>query len=227
MKYVISQWLLIAALAGAVRPSPAATLPETFAKMDKAASTLTSLSADLRRVSHTNIIDKDSIDTGTMLLKRPKPHEIKMLLNTNPPDPKQVFVDGKEVRIFYPNSLLEQRYDMRQYKSLLEQFLMLGFGSTSKDLQQNYTVALGGSDTIAGMLTTRLELVPKSADMLKNVRRVELWLSDETGLPVQQKFYEPSGDYQVATYTNIKVNPKLPDLNLETPKGTKVEYPLK
>src|SRR5690348_12682315 len=165
MKYVILQWLLIAALALPARTSRAASLPETLALMDKAASSLTSLSADVRRVSHTNAINQDSVDVGTMLLKRPKPRETRMLLDTKPPDPKQVFVDGKEIQIFYPNSLLEQKYDMRQYKSLLEQFLTLGFGSTSKDLQQNYTVALGPSETIAGAKATRLDLVPKSPEM--------------------------------------------------------------
>jgi len=46
---------------------------------------------------------------------------------------------------------------------------------------------------------------------------------------VQQKFYEPGGDYIMSTYTNMKLAPTLPDsaLTLHIPKGAKVEHPQK
>ena len=205
----------------------AASLEETLARMDQASRKFTSLSADVRKVSHTGVINVDTEDVGTVEMKRPKPHDIRMLLNIQPPDPKQVFIDGKKVQIFYPNSLIDQEYDMSKYKSLLEEFLLLGFGSNSKELEAAFTITLGGSETVAGQKATRLELVPKDQEMLVHLKRVDLWLSDDTGLPVQQKFYQPGNDYQVATYTNVKVNPNLPELKLDLPKGIKKEYPLK
>ena len=39
--------------------------------------------------------------------------------------------------------------------------------------------------------------------------------------------YTGGGDYQLATYTNIAMNPKLPDLKLDLPRGVKVRKPLK
>lgn len=205
----------------------AASLNETLARMDQAAAKFTSLSADVRKVSHTGVIDEDTVDMGTVLMKRPKPRDIRMLLEIKPPDPKQLLIDGKRVQIFYPNSLLVQEYDMSKYKSLLDQFLLLGFGSNSKELESNYTITLGGSEVIAGEKTTRLELIPKSQEMLAHLKRVDLWVSDDTGMPLQQKFYQPGNDYQVATYTNIKINPNLPELKLDLPKGVKKEFPLK
>ena len=219
--------LIVSLLALAPVSMPAASLPETLARMDQAGAKFTSLSADIRKVSHTGVINEDTEDIGTVQMKRSKPHDVHMLFDIKPPDPKQLFLDGKKVQIFYPNSLVVQEYDMSRYKSLLDQFLLLGFGSNSKELENDYTITLGGPDIVAGQKTTRLELVPKSQEMLVHLKRVDLWLSDETGMPVQQKFYQPGNDYQVATYTNIRINPPLPDLKLDLPKGIKKEYPLK
>jgi outer membrane lipoprotein-sorting protein len=207
--------------------APAATLPETLARMDQAAKNFTSLSADIRKVSHTGVIDADTVDVGTVMMKRPKPHDIRMLFEIKPPDPKQLFIDGKKVQIFFLNSLTVQEYEIGKYKSLLEQGLLLGFGSNSKELQNDYTISLGGPEVVAGEKTTRLELIPKSQEMQAHLKRVDLWVSDQTGVPVQQKFYQPGNDYQVATYTNIKINPNLPELKLDLPKGVKKEYPQK
>jgi len=58
----------------------------------------------------------------------------------------------------------------------------------------------------------------------RQLSRFELWISDKTGLPVQQKFYEPSGDYNVFTYSDMKT-PNLPDsaLKLKLPSNVKKE----
>jgi len=49
------------------------------------------------------------------------------------------------------------------------------------------------------------------------------------GYPIQQKFYEPAGDYMVFTYSEMKINPELADsaLKLHLPKSVKREYPQK
>jgi outer membrane lipoprotein-sorting protein len=104
----------------------------------------------------------------------------------------------------------------------------MGFGTTSKELQENYTVRLLGADTKDGQKVTGLELIPKKKDILQHIKKFELWLSDKTGLPVEQKIY-PGGQYVVITYSNARVNPDLPDsaLKLQVPKETKREYPQK
>jgi hypothetical protein len=43
---------------------------------------------------------------------------------------------------------------------------------------------------------------------------------------LQQNFYEPSGDYSVFTYSDMKINPPLKDSDLglpKLPKGVKKE----
>jgi outer membrane lipoprotein-sorting protein len=111
-------------------------------------------------------------------------------------------------------------------RELLEQFFLLGFGTSRADLQASYNLRLVGPDTVGGQKTERLELIPKSKEVLQHLLKFEMWVA-ENGYPIQQKFYLGGGDYQVATYSDMKINPDLPDsaLKLKTPKNVKREYP--
>ena len=56
----------------------------------------------------------------------------------------------------------------------------------------------------------RIELVPKNEEIRHSIKKCELWIPDN-GVPVQQKFYEGGGDYQIATYSHNVLNPNIPD----------------
>jgi outer membrane lipoprotein-sorting protein len=203
-------------------------LEAALARMDQAAKTFKDLTADLKKTHHTAVIDENAVDSGTIFIKRQKPHELLMRADITEPDPKQYAVDGREAAIYFPKSQEEQKYKIGDYKKLADQILLLGFGTTSKELADAYTVALGGSEVLNDQKTTRLELTPKSDET--HLKKVDLWISDTTGLPLQEKLYWPGpsgGDYDVFTYSNMKINPNLPDsaFKLSLPKGTKVEYP--
>jgi outer membrane lipoprotein-sorting protein len=111
-------------------------------------------------------------------------------------------------------------------RELLEQFFLLGFGTSRADLQASYNVRLVGPDTVGGQKAQRLELIPKSKEVLQHLLKFEMWVADN-GYPIQQKFYLTGGDYQVATYSDMKINPDLPDsaLKLNLPLHVKREYP--
>ena len=202
-------------------------LDATLARMDQAAAEFKGLSADLRKVHHTAVINDDTVDEGTILIKRLKPRDTRMLFDVKQPDPKTYAFDGHQFEMYLPKAQTDQVYDVSKYKGLVDQFLLLGFGSSSKDLATAYTVSYGGPETINGEKATRIELVPKSQDLLAHLKRVDLWISDASGVAVQQKLFQPGNDYDVATYSNMKINPNIPDaaLKLNLPKGVKHENP--
>jgi outer membrane lipoprotein-sorting protein len=220
--------LLVCLFAAAASASAANSLEAAFERIDHAAQGFTGLTADVTKISYQAIIQDQEKDTGKLTLKKSK-REVRMLLDIRDPDHIVYSFDPHEVKRYLPKAQTEEIYEPGKYKSLIDQFLLLGFGTTSKDLQSNYTVALGGPDNIGQEQTTRLQLTPKSQEMLKYFRRIDLWISDATGVPVQQKFISPSGDYNLATYSNIMVNPNLPDsaVRFDPPKGTKIVHPQK
>ncbi len=219
--------VLIGTIVSALAWAAGGPLETTLAKMDQAATEFKALSADLKRVQHTGVINQDTEDVGTILIKRPKPRETRMLFDVKQPDPKQFAFDGRTGEEYLPKLQTVQEYDLGKYKGLIDQLLLLGFGTSSKELQTAYTISYGGPETIDGQKTTRVELIPKPQAGVKDLTRVDLWISDASGIPVQQKFYQRGGDYNLATYSNMKINPNLPDsaLKLNLPKGVKREFP--
>ena len=210
-------------------PAEDSSLAATLARMDDAAAKFKGLQADMQKIAHTAVINEDSVDAGTIAVKRPNPHDIRVLMNFLPPNPRQVMIAGVKGAIYYPGINTVQEYDLGKSRSLVEQFMLLGFGSNSKDLESAYSIRLGGPETVAGQKATRIELIPKSQDVLEHLKRVDLWISDTMGIAVQQKLFEPGGDYLLATYTNIELRLNLPDsaVKLNLPKNVKWEYPQK
>jgi outer membrane lipoprotein-sorting protein len=218
----------IAGLEKAQPPAPAlATVEAVYARIDRASAEFKGFTANIRRVTHTDVINDDTIDSGAIKLKRNK-REMRMLIDLTEPDPKAVAVQAKKAEIYYPRMQTVQEYDLGKYRDWLDQFYLVGFGTTSRELQEAYNIRLLGGDTKAGQKVTGLELVPKSKDILQHLKKFELWISNANGLPVEQKYFPP-GQYIVVTYSNVNVNPDLPDsaLKLQLPKGVKREFPQK
>jgi len=221
---------IIAAMAlGWGAPAADSSLAATLARMDDAAAKFKGLQADMQKIAHTAVINEDTVEAGTIAVKRLKPYDIRVRIDFQSPNPRQVAIAGVKGAMYYPGINTVQEYDLGKSRSLVEQFMLLGFGSNSKDLKSAYSIGLGGPDTVAGQKTTRLELIPKSQDVLEHLKRVDLWISDTMGIAVQQKLYEPGGDYLLTTYTNIKLRLNLPDseVKLDLPKSVKREYPQK
>jgi outer membrane lipoprotein-sorting protein len=210
-------------------PAADSSLSAMLARMDEAAAQFKGLQADVQKTAHTAVMNEDSVDAGTIVVKRPKANDIRVLFDFKPPNPRQVMITGVKVDIYYPGINTVQEYNLGKSRSLVEQFMLLGFGSNSKDLESAYSIRLGGPETVAGQKATRLELIPKSQEVLAHLKKVDLWISDAMSIAVQQKLYEPGGDYLLATYTNIKLRANLPDsaVKMDLPKSVKREYPQK
>ncbi len=204
-------------------------LQQTLARMDQSSAAFRGMTSKIRRVSYTAVINENNIDSGTMFLKRARPRDLRMLVELTEPDPKSVAFQGRKLEIYFPKIKTVQEYDVGKNRSLLEQFLLLGFGSSGRELAANYALKALGSESVSGEKTTRLELTPKSAAVLEQLKKVELWISDSGGYPVQQKFYLPGGDYMLVTYSELKLNPEMADsaVKLKLPRGVKREFPQK
>lgn len=216
------------ALTARAWPRPPDELDSVLDRIDKAGRAFKSMSAHVTRVSHTAVINEDNTDSGTMLLKRAHPRDIRMLVDLTQPDPKTVAFQGRKAEIYYPKIETVQEFDVGKNRELLDEFFLVGFGDSRGDLQASYNLRLVGTDTVAGQKTARLELIPKSKEVLQHLNKLEIWVADN-GYPVQQKFYQPGGDYMLFTYSDMKINPDLADsaLKLHLPRNVKREYPQK
>ncbi|MCU1291246.1 MAG: outer rane lipoproteinsorting protein, partial [Bryobacterales bacterium] len=63
---------------------------------------------------------------------------------------------------------------------------------------------------------------PDDPGFLERLTIVELWIQDNGYNPIQQMFYEPSGNYRKITYSDIRLNPIINGtLELKVPKDAK------
>jgi len=198
------------------------TLDAVFKRIDSAAASFKGMTADMKRTSHTELVDANDVEEGTFAVKRVKADDIRMLMDISKPEPKKFSLADGKGRAFYPKANEVQVMDVKKHRDLVNELLLLGFGATSAELNAAYTVTLGGPDTINGTPVTRLELVSKNPEIRRTIKRVELWIG-ENGMPVQQKLHESGGDYQIVTYSHMVLNRNLPDsaVTLTLPKGVK------
>jgi outer membrane lipoprotein-sorting protein len=213
--------LLGLASASLAMPSADPSLDAVLARLDESAINFKGLTADIRKIAHTDVVNVDDVDSGTIVVKRVKPHDIRIRIELTNPQ-QIVTIGGGKVQVFKPKTNEAQEVELGKNRGVVDQFMLLGFGSNSGELRSAYTLTAGGADSINGEKTARIILVPKDKEILARVKKCELWISDK-GWTVQQKFYTGGGDYVLSTYSGMKLNPTIADkdLRLELPRGVK------
>jgi outer membrane lipoprotein-sorting protein len=185
------------------------------------------MTADLTRTTYTKVLDEKAVETGSMSMRK-SGKDVQVLITLQKPDEKVVSFQGRKAQVYFPKIKTVQEWDLGKHGDLIDQFLLVGFGS-GRDLREAYSVKYIGEEQISGQKTHHLELTPTAVDVKDKLRRVDLWISDSGSYPVQQKFLQPSGDYYLVTYSNVRINPALSEeaLKLKLPRGVKREYPQK
>jgi outer membrane lipoprotein-sorting protein len=202
------------------------SLPELLSRLDAAAPSFKGISADFTWLSHTAILNDTSTEPGDLKLQRKKSTDIRAILNfTGEKDKRTWAFADRILRIYTPNLALVQKYDLGRSVKFLNQFMLLGFGTSGKDLQSSYAISLLPTETVGGKSASHLQLIPKDAGAREKLAKAELWFPADAAYPVQQKFYEPNGNFTVITYSNINVNPAFDSVGLElkVPPGTHEE----
>ncbi|MGH9599208.1 MAG: LolA family protein [Terracidiphilus sp.] len=85
-------------------------------------------------------------------------------------------------------------------------YVMLGFGASGKDLESKFNVTYLGQETIDGVATDKLQMIPKDPQALRFFSKVTIWIDPTRDVNLKQVFDEGDGLSRVCTYTNIKVN---------------------
>ncbi|MBV8707580.1 MAG: outer membrane lipoprotein carrier protein LolA [Acidobacteriaceae bacterium] len=190
-------------------------------RMDQAAPAFKAMTADLKMVTYTKILDDKTTETATVTMQRVKKNDTRARIEFSGESARTLTLQGKIVRIYYPNLNQYQDFDVGKTVNV-NQFLLLGFGSSGKELSANYDIKGAGTEKIAGVETTKLLLTPKDKRAQEHLQTAEIWVPNDSPNPIQQRFIEPSGNYRLVTYSNIHLNPRLPQsIQWTVPAGAK------
>lgn len=201
----------------------AESVQNILSRMDQAAPSFHGMTANVEMTTFTKIISDTTLDNGVLKIQRQKGKGMRALLDfSGEKDAREIAFLGNLIRIYYPNLKLYQDYDIGKNSDVLNQFLLLGFGSSGKELSENYEISVEGNENVAGQDTTKLLLIPKSEKVKDRLAKIEMWIPNGAGYPVQQQFYEPSGNFRKVSYSQIKINPPMKgNLELKLPSGAK------
>jgi outer membrane lipoprotein-sorting protein len=196
-------------------------LADILARMDRAARDFRALSATMKRVQFTAVINEANDMEGVIRLKRLKGGTAG-IVDFQQPEQRTVYVNGHNIQIYYPKANTVEIYDSTKYTANIDQFLLLGFGTSSAELRRSYDLKMSGTETIGGVATTRIEMTPKSEELKKLITKIELWIPEGQDTPIQEKVTEPSKNYELIGYSDINLNPNLPDSSFELKLPAKV-----
>jgi len=180
-------------------------------KLDEAAKNFHSTTADFQFDSVlTEPIPDKTIQKGTVYYER-NAKGLKMSAHINEenakPNPKVYVYSGGSIQLFEP--LIDQVTVFSKAKQY-ESWFSLGFGASGKELEEKWEIKYLGAETLSGVKTEILEMVPKDLGIRKNLTKVKIWMDPEKGISLKQILYFSSGEYKVCVYFNTKVNQSLP-----------------
>jgi outer membrane lipoprotein-sorting protein len=233
MRKALKTWmrvLLAVALAAALAPPSSArrgkhhadlTVTEVLFQMNEASKKLHTLSANLEYTKVTVLVDDKSTESGQLFYRHGKTPEIRIEMQK--PESKIIIFKKNRGEIFLPKINQIQEYDLEQKSDLLQQFFLLGFGTDTNELKKTYDVNYLREEDLADDTTALLELTPRKGSVSAQISKIQIWVSEESWLPTQQKFFEAGGDYLIATYSGVKVNRLLPasTFELDAPNNAK------
>ena len=205
----------------AAAPKPdESNLDAVLKKMDSASASFRSAQAEFEWDKYEKVIDEiDDVQKGTIYYRR-NGKEIEMMAevktagndaNTLKPDRKYVLFNEGKIRMYQPKPDLVTVYDLGKKRAEFESYVVLGFGGSGQDLLKSFDVTDAGPETINGVATAKLQLIPKSENVRNNYSKIFLWIDLDKGISVQQQFLTPQGDYRLTKYSAIRINEKISD----------------
>jgi outer membrane lipoprotein-sorting protein len=215
-------------LSGVIPRTDARTRPQILTgilnKMEKAHQDMKSLKAELIQQKTNSQIGITDTEYGALLYKPPVGKtKYKFRIDYTKPTKNVVSVVGDALVFYQPqlNQVLKSTISKASKGRAGTYAQFPGLDGSLKSLANNYNFDYVGEQTLDGQMTTVLRLTPKSSGQIASV---ELWVSNESWVPVQWKSYERNGDYTVMILKNLQLNANIPDaaFNVNIPNGTKV-----
>lgn len=192
--------------------------------MDASAKSFKSLTADIEHIKYTAVVKDTSTETGQIFVR----HDQKMRVEILQPDKRTILRTGDSLFLYSPKINRVEEYSLGKNRSMIDQYLLLGFGSKSENLKKSYDVSLIGEEDVDQRKAAVLELTPRSPEVRAQIAKIQMWIDEASWLPIQQKFFEATdGDYTLFHYTKVKENLKLGEsiFKQDWPKNAAVVKP--
>jgi len=227
MSLSVAVWAQTPAPSPQAQPDAKAELQRVIGQIDRNAGSFHSTQANFVWQQYTKVVDETDIQKGTVYFRR-SGNQVEMAADiTDPQPPKYVLFAGSKVQVYEPKIDQVTEYNTGKDRAAIEGFLVLGFGGSGQDMLKSYDVTSLGTEKLDNVDTAKLDLVPKSEKARNIFNHIWLWIDLSRGVSIQQQLFQAGGDYRLANYSDIRLNPKIPDsaFKLKTTGATKFFSP--
>ena len=197
---------------------------EVLRQMEAAGRQVTNFSAAITQKKWTAVLKEfDRGESGMLWYLRSKEGQSSLRRDIVAPETSILVISNGEALFYEPRIKQARKYQLGNQKDKAE-FLVLGFGTTTRSLSDTYNILLLGEEKIDGRKAYMLELRPKSEKAAAYFPQIVIWVAEQIWLPVQQKLVEPNGDYLLIKFSELKLNPGISKgkFKLSLPPGVAV-----
>ncbi|MGH9524728.1 MAG: LolA family protein [Terriglobales bacterium] len=194
--------------ASAVKSGNSAEMDHVLDAMDKASANFKTTEAEFVWDQYSKVVDEHDLQKGVVYYRK-NGKNVEMAADIQQPSKKYVLFTNGKVQVYQPEIEQITEYCAGKNKADFESFLVLGFGGSGHELAKQFDVTYGGMETVEGNKAAKLVLAPKAQKVRNMFSQIILWIDPARGISVQQEFVEPSGDYRLAKYSNVKLNQNL------------------
>jgi outer membrane lipoprotein-sorting protein len=196
-------------------------LNAVLAKMNQSAKTFKAAQGDFEFQSYQKLVNETDTQHGQIYFRH-RNKGVDAAFKIEGAAPKQVVYKDGELLVYEEKIKQITKRNVGNNKTDVEAFLSLGFGASGDDLVRLYDVKMDGWETVDGVKTAKLDLIPKNEKMRQTYNKIVLWIDPERDVLLQQKFFESSGDYRLAHYTHMKLVDKISDDKFQLKTSGKV-----
>jgi outer membrane lipoprotein-sorting protein len=199
------------------------TLEAVLSRMDQAAKTFKSMSADVHRTDYTEVLDETNSEDGTFKMTKKAKSAVTLLADFTGRDSRKILIADSKVKVYHPKANSVDVYETRSTIKSVDSLLLVGFGTPRADLEKKFHITLGPGETVDGKKATRIDLTPNSKEEQNVFNTIQLWFPENEGNPIQERVVKGK-DYHLFQFKNRAINPPLPPsaFELDLPKDVKV-----
>jgi len=223
---LIAPLALLADAPPASRPAnPANIDPATWQRMldiDSRAGQITDLEANFEQQKFTAMLKKPLVSSGRVYVRGST-----MLWDTHKPDPNQLQITDKEVRIYYPAQKVIEVYRVQEKLGQLAASPLPRLAVLEKHFTfEPIPVADMGEKDADRFFAVRM--TPTQAELREHIEQVRVLLDATRGLIVRLEMRDSDGDRTLVSFSDVKINVGLKDerLQIAAPADVKITRPL-
>lgn len=216
----MKKFLALVTLAASAACAHAATDPaldKVLRQLDASSAKFQSAECNFQWDYYERVVQDTSTQTGILYTAR-RNGQVEMGAVVQKPSLKVLQFQGNTLKVYDDATKQTKPFDVSQNRSQAESFLTLGFGGSGKDLEKTWNITLQGNETIDGVQTVKLDLVPKDPAVRNNFTHVTIWVDPARDISLKQVLETPSHDKRTNLYTNIRYNQKINASKYKLPK---------